>query len=67
MKRLILLLAACAVTLTTLVASTPILDQATVRPGARLSQLHAGQHVYGSRFDPREHLGEIVVVNIGGG
>ena len=67
MKRfLLLVVAAFAVTLTTPAASTPALDQATAKPGAQLSALSAGQHLFGEEFDSKAHRGDIVVVNIGG-
>ena len=41
--------------------------RATARPGTRLEGLQLGQHLYGTAFDPQQHLGKVVVVNIGGG
>ena len=67
MNRLLTLsLAVAAAAMTALAGSARSIDQATARPGARLEKLNAGQHSFGSAFDPKEHLGEIVVINIGG-
>jgi len=41
--------------------------QAQAVPGARLAGLQIGTVLHGSDFDPEDHLGEVVVVNIGGG
>jgi hypothetical protein len=55
---------------TAFLAPSPVtrvaLDQATVKPGAHLDQLSAGRYVLGTKFDSQDHLGEVVVVNIGG-
>ncbi len=40
--------------------------QATAEPGTRLEGLQLGEYLYGPAFDPQQHLGKVVVFNMGG-
>ncbi len=41
--------------------------QGTAKPGSTLSQLQPGKVIYGVAPDPDAFVGQVVVVNIGGG
>ncbi len=41
--------------------------QAKAKEGSRLEGLQLGELLYGTGADPKDHLGKIVLVNIGGG
>lgn len=42
-------------------------EEATVKPGAKLSELRVGTTLFGTNFDAQAQRGKIVVVTIGGG
>ena len=55
---------------TSIIAAGPDLlgaeGQATAKPGTKLFGLQPGESLYGPAFDNEQHLGKVVVVNMGG-
>ena len=47
--------------------ATALADQAKVAPGAHLSELGFGAHLFGPDLKAEDLLGQVVVFNMGGG
>ena len=63
-----ILAVAVAATAFGLGGATPVLaDQAKVAPGAHLSELGFGAHLFGPDLKAEDLLGQVVVFNMGGG